>query len=392
MKLIYGSVAFLLLSLHVFTGAVAAQGLTSDQSENAVVASDTRSEDTYEEVTAYYFEDKLCSVCAQQSDFLDTVEDEYPSLNVVRYDISETDKFQELAAEQGLDNYQIMAPTTFIGDEFLQFSSFGAEEEDALRAAIEGREQPQDTSLRLPLIGTRIDTSTWSLPLLAIVLGTLDGFNVCSLGALILILTIVLAFDSRKKIFLFGGLFILTTVIVYGALVFVWGQLINTFIGQLSALRFIVGLAALAASAWFFREFWRFYKYGPTCETSNLKLARISSQKLKSAFEDPGKGTAMLASAIILFAVAITIVELPCSIGVPIAFTGILVQSGASLGMYTVYILLYLFFYMLIELIVFTGAVLTKEIWFAGSKLITWTTFVGAVILLLLGLYYLLAV
>lgn len=392
MKLIYGSLAFLLLSFQLFTGAAAAQGLTSDQSENAVVADEIRSEENQEEVTAYYFEDKLCSVCAEQSKFLDSIEGDYPHLTVVKYDISETEKFQELATEYELEDYQIMAPTTFIAGEFLQFSSFGDTEEEALRAAIEGREQVSDNTLRLPLIGTRIDTSTWSLPFLAIVLGTLDGFNVCSLGALILILTIVLAFDSRKKIFLFGGLFILTTVIVYGTLVFVWGQLINTFIGQLSALRFIVGVAALAGSAWFFREFWRFYKYGPTCETSNLKLARISSEKLKSAFEDPGKGTAMLASAIVLFAIAITVVELPCSIGVPIAFTGILVQSGTSLGMYTLYVLLYLFFYMLIELIVFTGAVFTKEIWFAGSKLITWTTFVGAVILLLLGLYYLLAV
>ncbi len=391
MKLLYGSLAFILISFQLFTGVAAAQDMSTDLSEASVGREDSRDQEKYDEVTAYYFEDKLCSVCSQQTEFLEAIEDDYPNLTVVRYDISETDRFHELATEQSLEDYQIMAPTTFIGDEFLQFSSFGEVEEEALLAAIEGREQSADTTLRLPLIGTRIDTSTWSLPVLAIVLGTLDGFNVCSLGALILILTIVLAFDSRKKIFLFGGLFIVTTVIAYGALVFVWGQLINTFIGQLSMLRFIVGIASLGGSVWFFREFWRFYKYGPTCESSNSKLAQLSSQKLKSAFEDPGKGTMMLGSAIVLFAIAITIVELPCSIGVPIAFTGILVQSGTSLGMYTLYILLYLFFYMLIELIVFTGAVLTKEIWFAGSRLITWTTFVGAVILLLLGLYYLLA-
>ena len=89
------------------------------------------------------------------------------------------------------------------------------------------------------------------------------------------------------------------------------------------------------------------------------------------------------------FAAVITIVELPCSIGIPIAFAGILVEKGVSLGVYIFYILLYLFFYMLIELIIFTGAVLTKKIWFAGSKAITWITFVGAMVLFYLAFYYL---
>jgi hypothetical protein len=378
----------------IFSLSGASNAIVTAQADPNVNRSETTNDAenaAQSEATLHFFEDKLCKICAQQKAFMGTLESDYENLTIITYDISETDRFRELADRRDIEDYRIMAPSTFIGDDLLQFSSFGEREEQILRDAIEGNEIAEDNTIKLPILNKEIRTDTISLPLLAVILGALDGFNVCSLGALILMLTIVLTFDSRKKIFFFGGLFILTTVIVYGSLVFIWGQLIDVFIGQLSILRLLVGLSALGGSAWFFREFWRFYKYGPTCETSSSKIAQATTTRLLKAFEEPGKGSLMLGSSIVLFAAAITIVELPCSIGIPIAFTGILIENGVSLGAYASYIFIYLFFYMLDEVIIFVGAVLTKEIWFAGSKIITWTTLVGAVVLLLLGLYYLLA-
>lgn len=363
----------------------------SGQQQIAQIELEDASREQSNAVELYYFEDPLCSVCAQQERYMEELKEQYEELIINTHPISDTETFKKLADERGITDYRIMAPSTFVNDELLQFSSFGEREKQALRSAIEGKELNNDSVLRLPLIGTEIDMNRWSLPVLAIALGSLDGFNVCSLGALILILSIVLTFNSRKKIIILGGLFILTTVLVYGGLVFIWGRLIDVFIGQLSILRLLVGLAAVGGSVWFFKEFWRFYRYGPSCESSNSKLALLSSKRLIQAFNAPNKGPLALGGAIILFAIAITIVELPCSIGVPIAFTGILIESGLSLGMYSLYVGIYLFFYMLIELIIFTGAVLTKEIWFTGSNVITWTTFTGAVVLLALGLYYLLS-
>lgn len=342
--------------------------------------------------TLHYFDDPLCSVCADQKDFMEILETERDDIEIIKYPISDTARFRQFADERGIDDYRIMAPSTFIGDTLLQFNEFGEREQQILINTIDNvDDETEDTySFTVPLLGITVTDESLPLGGLAVVLGSLDGFNVCSLGALILILSIVLTFDSRKKIFLFGGVFILTTVLVYGLLVFVWGQLINTLVGSLGALRLIVGLAALGGAAWFFREFWRFYRYGPTCESSDSKLAKKTSKRLKDAFEDAeGKKLITLIGAVMGFAVAITLVELPCSIGIPVAFTSILVERGVSLAAYTGYILIYLLFYMLIELIIFTGAVLTKQIWFSGSRAITWTTFIGGVILLFLGLYYL---
>lgn len=343
-----------------------------------------------EKVVIHFFEDRLCPVCRDVKEFVKNIAEEKPEVDLVIHQISDLKKLSEIAEEHGVEDYRLMAPTVFIGQSFFQFMDFTPRGEQMITRAIEGEFVEDDGYIiKIPFVDIEIDISRWSLPMATFVLGSIDGFNVCSIGSLILILSIVVIFDSKRKIFFFGGLFILTAVIIYGALVFAWGRLFEALIGHLAILRIIVGLAALAGGVYFFKEFLRFFKYGPTCQTSNSTIAKKATKKLKDAFERPGAGTSVLIGSIVFFAAVITILELPCSIGVPIAFTGILAEAGVPLGAYTIYILSYLFFYMLIEIIIFTGAVLTKKIWFAGSRAITWVTFIGAAVLFYLALYYL---
>ena len=351
--------------------------------ETATVATEA------EGVTIYLFDDRLCPVCQATKTFIkENIIEDYPQVDLVIYSISDTEVLNQMVAEKEIENFRLMAPTIFIGDNFFQFLDFGPQQEEMIIQAIEGQLVETDSVITFPFTNININLTGWSLPLLSFILGSIDGFNVCSIGALILILSIVIIFDSKKKIFFFGGLFILTTVLVYGLLVFVWGRLFELLLGHLEILRIIVGLASLTGGLYFLKEFWRFFKYGPTCQASDSSLVRRATLKLKKSFE-AGQGFWVLTGSVIFFAFVITVVELPCSIGVPIAFTGILVERGVSLLAYTVYILIYLFFYMLIELIIFSGAVLTKKIWFAGSRFITWITFIGAVILFYLAYYYL---
>ncbi len=342
-----------------------------------------------EKIKVYFFEDRLCSVCKQQKDFMESIKDDYPQMELIIYPISDFDKLEEIAALHGVEDPAIMAPTTFIGENYFQFSYFTDSHKQQIIDALEGNLVDEDCCIvNIPILNIEINISQWSLPLITIVLGSLDGFNVCSIGALILILSIVLVFKSRKKIFFFGGLFIVTTVLVYGVLVFLWGQLFRLLIGHSELLSYVVGAAAFFGGVYFFKEFWRFFRYGPTCKSSENKLAIKATQKVQEVFGDSKKGTMALATSIILFAAVITIVELPCSVGIPVAFTGILTEAGVSLTTFVLYILLYLFFYMLIEVIIFAGAVFTKEIWLANSKAITWITLLGSLVLFYLAFYY----
>ncbi len=343
-----------------------------------------------EEIVVHFFEDRLCPVCKKQKDFMLEIQDEYPEMELKIYSISDTDKLREIAAEYGVEEYGIMAPTTFMGDNFFQFRDFTSTHKQMIRDALEGELVEDDCCVvTIPVINIEVNIRGWSLPVITLILGTLDGFNVCSLGALILILSIVIKMESRKKTFFYGGLFIVASALIYGVLVFTWGRLFEAMVGQLEILRLIIGIAALIGGIYFLKDFFKFLKHGPACETGSVKVKTTATNRLVKAFTDPKTNTAFLISSILFFAAVITMVELPCSVGLPIAFTGILAAQSLSLPIYIAYIALYLFFYMLIELIVFTGAVLTKKLWFAGSKLITIVTLIGALVLFYISYYYL---
>ncbi len=342
-----------------------------------------------EKITVYFFEDRLCLVCRAQKDFMEEIKDDYPQMELKVYPITDFEKLEEVARMHGVEDPAIMAPTTFIGDNYFQFSHFTESQEKQIIDALEGKLVEEDCCIvRIPILNVSVDIRDWSLPLITIMLGSLDGFNVCSIGALILILSIVLVFKSRKKILFYGSVFIFTTVAVYGVLVFLWGQLFRALIGHSEILSYIVGTAAFLGGIYFFKEFWRFFRYGPTCEASKNRLAVKATKKIQEVFADEKKGVLTLATSIAFFAAVITIVELPCSMGIPIAFTGVLTEAGVPLTSFVFYVLLYLFFYMLIEVIIFVGAVLTKEIWIANSKAITWVTLFGSLILFYLAYYY----
>ena len=349
------------------------------------------------ETEIHFFEQRGCPDCARMKDFLDEhIKPNYPELQIITYSIMSSENqqiFSEKMAERGVTDYNIIVPTLFIGDNY--FQNFFEGDKELIERAIQG-ENVQDQimivrgegTINVPFIG-EINISNWSIPVLAAVIGTIDGLNVCSIGALILILSLVLtAFKSRKKIFLFGGLFILTTVLVYGILIFVWTALFHALAKYIGGINLIIGLAALGGGIYFFKKFIDFYRYGPACEYNSNKYLRKATKKLQESFS-ANKKTALIATGIIIFAFVVTLVELPCSFGLPMIYAGVLAAEGLTTMGYVSYVGLYLFFYMLIELILFTGAVITKETFFANSKWITWVYLFGALVLVALSYNYL---
>ena len=154
-------------------------------------------------------------------------------------------------------------------------------------------------------------------------------------------------------------------------------------------MEILIGLLAIAGGIYFFKEFLKFRKRGPTCEISAGKgiMAKFSS-RFQQSIKESGSIILLLGS-VLLFAGIITIVEFPCSAAVPVVFAGVLAQSGLSTLQYLLYIAIFLVFYMLDEIIVFLIAFFTMKIWLASSKIVVWITLLEAIILLALGFYYL---
>jgi len=252
---------------------------------------------------------------------------------------------------------------------------------------VQASENDISTVIELPFFG-ETDLARFSLPVLAVILGSVDGLNVCSIGALIMVLSIVLVFKRTSLILLLGGLFLIVVASVYGLLVFIWYQIFSFVMPYFGYMRIIIGMIALLGGVYFFFEFLRLRKVGLACKISESKLMEKTIKHLQEAFQSPKKSIPALALAVIFFAAMVTIIEFPCSAAIPLVFTGILAGTGLSSTGFAFYIFLYLLFYLLIELVIFLAAVFTKKIWLGHGKVASYAALVGSLVLFYLAYYY----
>lgn len=371
-----------------------------------------------EKIGVNFFYSTTCPFCAKEKAFLENLEKKYPQIEVGKFDTFEK-KNPELLKEFYRDykvpsELQGFVPITFIGERvFLGFDEESGDKiENYILALIEktspeppsekpiepeesvGPEGPPkdivspitlEGKTRLPIVG-EINISEFSLPALAIVLGFFDGLNVCSLGALLLILGLVLALRSKAKTLIFGGVFILTSAVIYGILIFLWHQLFSVLSPYVKKMEIVIGVLTLAGGGYFLREFLKLRKRGPVCEYNSI--SQRFSRKIQGVLEKK-TNILVIAGAIFLFAAMITIIEFPCSAVLPVLFAGILSKAHLSTSLSLFYIGLFLFFYLLDEIIVFLVSVFTMKLWITSSKFTTFLYLIAAIMLFFLGFYYL---
>jgi thiol-disulfide isomerase/thioredoxin len=371
---------------------------------------------TYE-LVLHLFYSTTCPHCRTQLRFLEKMEDKYPELEIRRYILpsQENSAILDVFLEKyDATRFRGNVPLTFIGPYvFMGYDSDkgrGAEIEQAIVEVIEKSRAQQDsdqdgtsttdlveggdtgslvggTTIRVPFLG-EIDPKDYSLPLFAILLGFLDGFNVCSLGALVLILGLTLRLQSRRAIALLGGSFIVTTALVYGGLIVLWHQLV-TYVGSyLNWMTVLVGLLSLFGGLYFFREYLRMRTQGAVCQFSESKWIQRMTDYTGKAFEHRGRLLGLF-GAVIAFATVVAIVEFPCSAAVPVIFASILADMGLSTAHSLGYISLFVLFYMLDELVIFGIAVYKLKIWMTNGSFTKWAVLGEAILLIAIGVYYL---
>lgn len=341
-----------------------------------------------------FFYSETCLHCAAEQKFLDEIKDKYSEIKINYYltsDLKNHALLKELLKKHDAEKYLGLVPLTFIGEDL--FIGFDAKIskliEESIQRQLQGQKAPGEDKniVHIPIIG-KIDTDQYSLPALSIILGVLDGFNICSLGALILILGIILALRSRKKVLIFGGIFILTTAIIYGLLILLWHQLFSLLASYQKIMALLIGLLCIGGGIYFLKEFIKFKKHGPACEAKGQNIVTKFSARIQETLKKPRNIIAIILS-ILVFAVMITIIEFPCSAAIPVVFAGILAKSQLPSLLYFFYIALFVIFYMLDEILVFLIAFFTMKLWLSSPKFVTWITLTEAIILFLLGFYYL---
>jgi cadmium resistance protein CadD (predicted permease) len=159
---------------------------------------------------------------------------------------------------------------------------------------------------------------------------------------------------------------------------------LNAFlaIGYVKPVTVVIGLVALGGGALQIREVIK-SKGAIVCEVTSEESRKKTMTKVQKIVSSPL--TWGILAGIIALAFTVNAVEFVCSAAIPAVFTQVLALAGLSTFQHYSYILLYVFFFMLDDLVIFATAAfaLTSSL---GDKYAKYSRPVGATILIILGL------
>lgn len=233
--------------------------------------------------------------------------------------------------------------------------------------------------INLPLLG-KINIHQFSLPVLTILIGVLDGFNPCAMWTLLFLISLLLGMKNRKKMWILGTAFIAASAFVYFIFMSAWLNLL-LFLGFVIWVRIIIGGLAIFGGTYSLKSF--FIDKNTGCKVTGSENRQKVFQKLKSVVEHNSFCLALC--GIIVLAFMVNLVELICSAGLPAIYTQVLALNKLPAWQYYLYIFLYIFFFMIDDLFVFFAAMITLEMTGITTKHVKYSQLVGGIIMLIIG-------
>lgn len=235
-------------------------------------------------------------------------------------------------------------------------------------------------TLAVPLFG-EVDTATLSLPLLTVLLGALDGFNPCAMWALVFLLGLLMGARDRRRMWILGLVFLAGSGLVYFAIMAAWLNVLLA-VGLATGLRVAVGLVALAGAAWHLHD----YATNPeaACAVSHGdRRQRVLGRLRRFALEERLWPAIV---GVLLLSVAVNLVELACSAGIPAVYTQVLTLTPMPAWQYYAYLALYNVVYMLDDIALFALAATTLRLAGFGARYARASRLLGAGVLAAIGL------
>jgi glutaredoxin len=354
-------------------------------------------------VPVYIFWGDGCPHCATQKRFFERLEAWYPTMELhsfeVWYDADNRALMVEMAEAFGRSVTGV--PMTFIGDEvWTGFSEAmgwqmeasiaalaltpGPDPADRLgsaaRAALAPPPPPAST-IEIPLLGA-LDVGGRPLLTATLLIAFADGFNPCSLWVLALLLGVVVNTRSRRRVLLVGLVFLSLTALVYA--LFIAGLFtILSFMPYLTSIRVLVAVVALAFALVNLKDYVA-YKRGLSLTIDDAHKPKIY-ERIRGVMRQGGSVPATILATAAL-ALGVTLVELPCTAGLPMIWTGLVADAGVSGSGFAGLLGLYMLVYLLDELVIFGIAVVTLSIGRVEEREGRVLKLVGGIIMLALAL------
>ena len=359
-------------------------GLQAMQAQNSVS----------NQVIIYLFWGDGCPYCRAERAFLTELKEFYPEIVVREYEVYYNEEnrvyWRQMLAPYGLEPRSV--PTTFINNLYwIGFSENVAHqiEETVINclqtacidpglgilpivtnatasrtAAVEMDSDTGDTNtlaenniITIPFVG-EISLEGLSLGLTTALIAFVDGFNPCSLWVLSLLLALVIHSGSRSKTMIVGLSFLTVTSTVY--ILFILGLFsIFSLLGFMTWIQIAVALLALVFALINIKDyFW--YKQGISLTIDDKHKPKLYRDM--RALLSGDKSILALMAATTVMALGVTLLELPCTSGLPVLWTNIIAAQQPDTLTFILLLGLYMLIFLADELLVFLSVVFTLKV------------------------------
>lgn len=351
----------------------------------------------------HVFHSRFCLHCQEMISYLETLEEDYDNINLIFYEIGEeanASLFDEVA-----EAFDHKAEVPFVTIGGLAFLGYNQQieldlENTIIRYSDEAfvdvtqkiiNNEPllitdfdvlERSVVRLPLIG-EVEIESVSLFLAAVVLGFIDGFNPCAMWVLIFLITMLINMKQRRRMWIIGITFLLTSALVYFLIMVSWLQ-IAVSLTAVAWFRYLIGAFAIGFGGHHLIRYNQARKKDIGCEVTDQKQRLKLMDRIKTIVK---KQNLMLAlGGVIVLAVLVNLIELACSAGLPLLYTQILAYNQLSNSLYFLYIGVYILFFLIDDLLIFSVAMISFKVTGISKRYQKLSTLIGGLLMVLIGI------
>ena len=336
-------------------------------------------------VNIYFFHKISCPHCKKEGKLLDSLEEKYENINIYRFEVSgDSQNAKYLDEVKKLFNETSGGvPYTVIGTEtFLGYNSYVGEKfEKTIQnyLGIKKETEQEKATFNLPILG-KTDAKEVSIPFVAILLGVIDGFNPCAMWVLLFLINMFIDMKDKKKMFILGYAFLFTSALVYFLSMLGISVVLN--VTAVKQIQILIALVALVAGVLNIRTYIK-TRNDTGCHVVDDKKRKKMVKRVIKITKQESMLLALI--GVIALAASINLVELACSLGFPAIFSEILALNNVTGALRILYLIIYVFFYMIDDLIVFTIAVSTFTIAAKSTKYTKYVNLIAGIIMILIG-------
>lgn len=360
------------------------------------------------ELNIYLFYGDKCPHCAELEKFLEQYLDDNKNVILNKYEVWSNKENQEKYKEvqKILNDYSNGVPYLIIGNNVITgydseitperikntityYSNFDykdkvgiylgttTEEEENLK---EDGKKYEDAEVNIPILGKK---KSKEVPILlsTILIGLVDGFNPCAMWILIFLISMLLGMKNVKRKWALGITFLLSSALVYFLFLISWLNL-AVFLNNIILIRMGISIIAVFFGILTILKFF-FVKEDDGCEVVDKSGRKKIINSIKKIIKE--KSFILALFGIVVLAASVNVIELLCSLGLPVMFTQILTINEVSKTAQIIYSLIYVFFFLIDDIVVFTIAMKTLEIKAISNKFGKYSHLIGGIIMLLIG-------